>query len=291
MPRIMLVGVLVLTGLLVLFAVAVPFIVSENRERTGHHVVEYSVRISSDTSLDNLTLLLPLASVSGSSRPGEDLVSGSGYGVPPGWNMTLEWYNGSPMLKLTDVQFVPERVPYPVPIDEDDGGNETRLQESVTVQPIARAATVIVQDTLQGSTFRVRIEPESGGATAVRESPVLRPVEFGVREMIVAMIDTRDPFGAEPLLEPKEDLHETGCSNPGTKTTRCFAYTSPVYISYRSDGPADLVISVSVHGSNEWWELGWSSNSYTDRVIASPFEGQEGWVTAEGVLITGNGRY
>lgn len=290
-PRILFAGVLLITGLLLLFAVAVPFLLAENRERTGHHVIGYSVRISSDTPLDNLTLLLPLPSVNGTSVAGKGLAYGSGYGVPEGWNMTLERQNGSQFLKITGAQFMPERAPYPVPADEGSGENGPHPQDNLTIQPIPLATKSLVTDSRNGSGYAVGIGPDANATIAVRELPVLRPVEFGVREMMADTIETRDPFGAEPLLEPKENLRETGCTTPVPKTARCFAYTSPVYIDYQSDGPADIEISVSVHASNEWWELGWSSNSYTDRVFVSPTEGRKGWVTADGSLLTGNGRY
>jgi len=199
--------------------------------------------------------------------------------------------NGSQFLKITDAQFTPERAPYPVPTDEDAGENGSRLQENLTIRLIPLAKKSLVTDSRNGSGYAVRIGPDANATMAVRELPVLRPVEFGVREMIADTIETRDPFGAEPLLEPKENLRETGCTTPVPKTARCFAYTSPVYIDYRSAGPSDIEISVSVHASNEWWELGWSSNSYTDRIFVSPMGGRKGWVTAEGNLMTGNGRY
>lgn len=290
MPRILFTGALLVTGLLLLFAVAVPFVLSENRERTGHHVIEYSVRISSDTTLENLTLLIPLPSVNGTSTIGEGLAYGSGYGVPEGWNLSLERLNGSQFLKIADAEFVPERAAYPVPIGEDPGENESRLQGKSTIRTIPLATTSVIMNTRNGSAYAVRIGPGVNTTAAACELPILRPVEFGVREMVAATINTRDPFGMEPLLEPKEDLRETGCGTPVTKTARCFAYTSPVYIDYRSDGPSDIEISVSVHASNEWWELGWSSNSYTDRIFVSPPDGK-GWVTADGSLLIGNGRY
>jgi len=281
----------IILALLAYLVITVPAILEENREGTGHHVIEYTIRISSDTSLDNLTLLLPLPTVRGSFPLGDDLVNGSGYGVPPGWNLSLESQNGSPFLKITGAQFVPERTPYPVAIDEDDGENISHLRENFTSRAIPLATTVFDRDTRIGTVYAVRTGEGRNATGTVRNLSVLRPVELGVRRTIATAINTRDPFGSEPLLEPKEDIRETGAVTPVTRTARSFAYASPVYLDYRSDKPAKIEISVSVLGSNEWWELGWSSNSYTDRIFASLPDGGRGWVRAEGFLVTGNGRY
>ncbi len=291
MARILFAGALLITGLLLLFAVAIPFVLNENRAMTGHHVIEYSVRISSDTALENLTLLLPVPSGNGISSMGHGLAYGSGYGVPGGWNLSLERQNGSQYLKITDAQYIPERAAYPVPISQDAMKNGSHPQDNLTIRTIPLATTSVVSDTRNGSVYTTWIGPGANATMAARDLPVLRPVEFGVREMVDATITTRDPFGVEPLLEPKVDLHETGCGVPVTKTARCFAYTSPVFIGYNSSEPADIEVSVSLHASNEWWELGWSSNSYTDRITINSAQGKKGWMTAEGVLMTGNGRY
>jgi len=283
-------GILI-AGLLIFVLAALPVVVNESRERTGHHIFDYTVRISSDTPLENLTLILPLPSVHDSSSLGKDLINGSGYGIPPGWNMTPGWWNGTPMLKVTDVQFMPERAPRPVPTNEDEGETGPRGQETITIQPIGLATAGISPGTRNGSAYSIRIEQGTNGTAVVRELPVLRPVEFGIRDTITTTINTRDPFGTEPLLYPKENLHETICDNPVTETARCFTCTSPVYIDYRSAEPADIEISVSLYAGNEWWEPGWSGNSYTDRIIATLQDDEKGWVKAEGTIVTGNGRY
>jgi len=106
-------------------------------------------------------------------------------------------------------------------------------------------------------------------------------------------IDTRSPFGKEPLLEPKYNLTGIHCGfpHPEDMQVSCSRYTIPLYCSYTAEDNATLSIEVLMEGENTWWLGGWTGNSYSDRVNIN-FKGpQDGWNTAEGSFIYGLGRY
>lgn len=277
-------GILILAVLLILVFIAIPWMVNENRIRTGHHVTGYDIRISSDSDLKNLTLFLPVPSADGSySHHGEEIARGLGYNVPAGWNLSVVYAEGSPMLKVSGPGLVPERTGYPVPTHEETGQIGTQLYPAPEVKPIPLATMTIIRADEENA---VRISP--GGIT---RAPVIRPVTFGIRKTVNQWIDTRNPVGAEQLLYPKGPVSSVSCKSPYSETSRCYTYPSRIYVNYSSNENPDIDVTITLTGINEWWEMGWTTNSYTDRISTSPLRGQQGWITAEGDLRTGNGRY
>lgn len=46
-----------------------------------------------------------------------------------------------------------------------------------------------------------------------------------------------------------------------------------------------------MNGRNEWWIYGWKYNDYSDGISVRLSGPQEGWIQAEGKLVTGDGVY
>ncbi|MFO7967309.1 MAG: hypothetical protein R6U44_06900 [Archaeoglobaceae archaeon] len=111
-------------------------------------------------------------------------------------------------------------------------------------------------------------------------------------------INTANPHGNEPVLNPKYDLTRTECSFPhgGDQPLKCYQYRSAMFINYGSESngsnvsDAGLNVSVTFEGSNSWWIYGWNGNEYRDRIYFT-VEGDEGWFESEGQLIAGQGSY
>jgi hypothetical protein len=62
-------------------------------------------------------------------------------------------------------------------------------------------------------------------------------------------------------------------------------------LSFDADDDNVLTISFEFQGRNEWWVLGWQSNSYFERV-RHEFKGAcNGTYPVKGILVTGEGVY
>ncbi|HMA05415.1 MAG TPA: hypothetical protein VKO45_05755 [Methanomicrobiales archaeon] len=225
--------------------------------RTGSesHEFQYRVSISTESTLENVTLLLPVPFVYHTSSLGEALVKGEGYGIPPDWRLSLEWVNDTPMMRIFAGKIEPEYHGYPIPLEQGS-------------TPIAT--------------------PPPAATAYSNETPVLIPLDFGITQTVQRSIDTQNPINREPMLSNPELLKPIPCQNqPG----RCYQYLVPVYVRYSSVEAGNLTISISDGGMNQWWVLGWSGNSYGDTVEVIPKDTRQGWIQAEGILSTGLGRY
>jgi hypothetical protein len=269
----------------------IPFLVHENRARTGLHELDYHIMVRSSSTLENLTLLVPAPSVNGGEDMAPDLLQGSWYGIPSGTRVSRVREHGGLMTMIMVPRFVPEHQGSPVSIPEEGRasspaergpatrGDDDRLPMETAVQSIENVPVSIAT---AGTAEFTR-----GASLAT----VVIPVQVGARHMVERTIETRYPFGHEPLLQGSENLVPVECSLPGTVTTRCYTYVSRVSIDHGSPGPVEMDIVVTVSGRNEWWELGWSGNSYTDRVSAHLDGEKTGWIPADGAIRTGDGHY
>lgn len=280
-------AILIITGILLMEGI------HQNQVASGHHVTEYTIRVSPDTPISNLTLVLPSPATDGSSSLGGDLVSGRGYTVPTGWNISLEYIHGSPMIRIVAPGSIAGPTGSPVTLHDDRVESGARLPSGQVIRPIPLATTMFAPPAAGKEPIAIRLKQVPGSNASVVSSPgrIPRTVEFGAREMTGRMIDTRDPIGSAPLLYPKGPLNAT-TPGPVPATGRNYAYTSPAYVDYTSDEPVEIEISASVTGINEWWDLGWwSSNLYSDRITVRCTGGEKGWVTAQCLLRTGIGQY
>ncbi len=227
------------------------------RNESESHGYHYQVSLSTESRLENVTLILPVPFIDNSSPLGEALVRGEGYGIPPGWRLALEYMNSTPMLKIEAGAIIPEYHGYPLPLEE----GQTPVQ---TPPPAVTAYS--------------------------EETPVLMPLQFGISQVVERSIDTRDPIGREPLLSLPELVRSASCPDlPGSGA--CHHYPAQVFVRYASGGPGNITLSISSGGVNQWWLGGWTGNSYDDWIDVTLERDQQGWIPAEGLLSTGEGRY
>ena len=227
------------------------------RKESEYHELRYRVVISTESVLENITLLLPVPLIHNDSLLGEALVKGEGYGIPPDWRLSLEQVNDTPMLKIFAAKIVPEYHGFPIPIEP----GSTPMQ---TPPPTATAYS--------------------------KDTPVLIPLEFGIAQRVQRSIDTQNPFNREPLLTYPELVKSIPCRGPSLPG-RCYQYMAPIYVQYSSSEAGNLTMTISSGGMNQWWEGGWSGNSYEEAIEVTLENNQQGWIQGEGFLSTGSGRY
>ena len=247
----------ILIVIFIVVAAGVSFLWDQSCRASERHDYTYEIGLSYNTTIENVTLLVPVPELNGTPVIAVSLVNGTGYGVPADWNLSIEDVNGTPMLAIRAARMVPEYHAYPLPVEPG-------------ASPLP-------------------VTPQPGNEYSA-ETPVLAPINLAVMIPGNRTIDTREPLGKEPVLYPD------GQFIPADRTTAAYqgdAYLHrvPVYVRYISDRPADIGIRVSIEGVNSIWRGGWLSNVYTDRVVIELNNGAQGWVEGEGTLTTGAGVY
>jgi hypothetical protein len=221
------------------------------------HDLSYSIELSVNTTIDNVTLLVPVPELNRTPLLAGSFVNGTGYGMPKDWNFSIVIIQGAPMLSITASKIIPEYHGYPIPIE---------LGKTPEQTPVPMTTEYSI------------------------ETPVLTPIVCVVIESRPGTIDTRNPVGREPVFFPEEQFTPmTGTSNgfQGVK----YLHNVPLYITYTSDRPANLSIRVAIEGVNSIWRGGWLSNGYSDSVFLVLNSSTQGWVESEGTLVTGEGVY
>jgi len=221
----------------------------------------YEVSLTTDAVLRNVTLILPLPVHNGTSVVGESLSGGGGYGVPDGWNLSVRRQNGTPMLVVAADNITPIYAPLPIAVTP---GEETGETVTITYSSEYSGTTPILLPYEIGAT----VEAGSTYYTADREP---------------GPIDTKHPLENEPVLSPKENIMPAADG-------KGYTYGCPLYLSCDAPAGANLTVVIRFSGTNEWWLLGWSYNTYTDLILAE-IPAEEGWRSVGGTLATGEGRY
>jgi hypothetical protein len=219
--------------------------------QSERHTYFYSIELSYNTTIENVTLFLPVPELNTTPLFMTSLLDKTAYGVSPDWNLSVVWENGTPMLAIRAARMVPEYQGYPIAIEP-----------GVSVLP----------------TTRVPGHEYSG------DTPVLMPVTVAVMETSMSKIDTRHPIGHEPLFFP------VGVFAPGSNFPT-YDHSVPVYIRYTSEHPVVISLRVSLYGSNGIWRGGWVSNTYSDTFFLEIADGEQGWIEGEGKLITAEGLF
>lgn len=228
--------------------------------RPLRHAYSYDVSIAVDRPIDDLVLRIPLPSVNDSSELGEELANGTNYGVRPDWTVAVVEVNGTSLLEIRALRFLPEYRGTPIPLIPGAG------PPSVTQAP-----------------------PATGRSGS---NPILMPYSLGASITVNRSVETRDPAGREPLLGGGTALAPADCSLPGQGVgVHCYRHPVATFVEYRADAPTNISIGVRVTGSNEWWRGGWISNRYTDSVLVEFPGGLRGWTTPDAVLTAGEGVY
>ena len=226
------------------------------RRSEGHHYF-YSIDLSYTTTIGNVTLFLPVPELNNTPMLITSLLNGTAYGVPADWDLSVVSENGSPMLAIRATRMVPEYHGYP--------------------EAIEPGTTVITTTLVPGHEY-------------TSDTPVLVPVTIAVMETSESKIDTRNPFGHEPLFFPGGTFTPEPCIAP-ICNGQMYNHPVPVFISYTSERPVVVSLRVSVSGSNSIWRGGWQSNTYTDSVYLEITNATQGWIEGEGKLVSGEGVY
>lgn len=223
--------------------------------QSENHQYHYSVDLSTTTTIENVTLVLPVPELNNTPMFIASLLNKTAYGVSPDWDLTVAEENGTPMLAIRAPRLVPKYHGYPIAIEP-----------GTTVLPT----------------------PLVPGHEYSPDTPVLMPVTIAVMEMSGSVINTRSPVGNEPLFFPKGAFTPGSCVRPVCDGI-AYDHPVPVYISYTAERPVVISLRVSIQGSNSVWRGGWLSNSYTDSVVIEVTGGRQGWIAGNGKLITAQG--
>jgi hypothetical protein len=246
---------LVLIALVFFALMSYPF--DKMASQSERHMYQYSIDLSYDTTIENVTFYLPVPERNTTPFFIESLLNRTAYGVSPDWNLSIVYENGTPMLAIQAARMVPEYHGYPI-----------RIEPGVSVLP-----TTLVP-----------------GHEYSSDTPILQPVSIGVMELSTSAINTRSPVDHEPVFFPR------GVFTPGTSISPVYNgpvydHPVPVYIRYTSERPATISFRIGIHGSNMIWKGGWESNSYSDSVVLEIANDTQGWVMGKGKLSTADGVY
>jgi hypothetical protein len=235
----------VILAAVLLFALAA-YRFDQISRQSERHTYFYDIEISYNSTIGNVTLFLPVPEQNHTPFFVTSLMDKTAYGVSPDWNLSIVYENGTPMLAIRAARMVPEYHGYPIAIEPGAGILPTTL---------------------------------APGHEYSGDTPVLMPVTVAVMETGMAEINTRHPFGHEPLFFPD------GVFTPAPDFPS-YDHQVPVYIAYTSEQPVAISLHVSVHGSNGIWKGGWVSNTYSDTVALEITDATRGWIAGEGQLIT-----
>jgi len=241
--------ILALIVLAVIFFAGVTLQFDKSSRQSERHTYIYTIDLSYNTTIENVTLLLPVPELNTTPFFVTSLLNGTAYGVSPDWNLSIVSENGTPMLAIRTDRMVPEYHGYPIAIEPG-----TRVLPTTLVP----------------------------GHEYSAHTPVLMPVTVAVMETGASEINTRHPVGHEPVFFPN------GVFTPGSNFPT-YSHPVPVYIRYTSEKPVALSLRVSIYGSNGIWRGGWVSTTYSDSVTLEIANGKQGWVEGEGQLITAEG--
>jgi hypothetical protein len=249
--------ILVFVLLAVVFFAFVAWQFDQSARQSERHKYSYTIEFSYNTTIDNVTFILPVPELNNTRFFTESLLNGTAYGVSPDWNLSLVNRNGTPMLAIKAARMVPDYHGSPIAIEPGESPLPTTLVP---------------------------------GHEYTSDTPVLMPVTIAVMETSMSAIDTHEPVGREPVFFPGGNFIP-GSSVTSLGSGSAYDHRIPVYINYTSEHPADIWLRVSVTGTNEIWRGGWESNTYSDSVFVEIADGSKGWTDGEGKLITAEGIY
>jgi hypothetical protein len=226
--------------------------------QSERHKYSYTIEFSHNTTIDNVTFILPVPELNNTPFFTESLLNGTAYGLSPDWALSLVNENGSPMLAIKSARMVPDYHGSPIAI------------EPGATSPLP-------------TTF-------IPGHEYTSDTPILMPITISVIDMSTSGIDTRTALGNEPVFFPQGNFIH-GSSVTPLSGGSVFNHSVPMYINYTSERPAGIWFRVSVTGNNMIWRGGWQSNIYSDSVFIEINDGTKGWFDGEGKLITAEGVY
>jgi hypothetical protein len=237
--------------LVVLFIAWTAYLFDQSAARSERHDYSYLLELSYNTTILNVTFLIPVPELNQTPFLMETILNKTAYGISPDWNCSLVRENETPMLVITAARLVPEYHGYPIAIEP---------------------GTSILPTTLvPGNEYSA-------------DTPILVPVSIAVMEPVDREINTSNPQGHEPLFFPDGMFIQGSCTLPCAG--QVYDHHVPVYIWYTAEHPVSLSLRVSVSGTNSAWRGGWTSHGYSDTVVIETVDDTRGWIAGEGRLFT-----
>lgn len=273
--KVLIAMVILVVLLFVSIAVFIGFL-GQSAAENSESVYIYELKLSTTGPLENAALLIPVPSYyNPDSGTNETVLNMSLVGFThfdsDNISARIEKVNGVPMLNISADRIDPLYKNRIEPIAIMPGENESDLP-----QP-----THIYSDRYS------------------EETPVLVEMELHMYNNDPGHeIATRMPIGNEPLFMPYRIVSTFSSSggfmgegyyvSPGSSG---FVVEVPFILSYDADDENVLTISSEFQGINQWWVLGWRSNSYRERVRHEFIGECSDTYPVKGVLITGEGVY
>ena len=100
--------ILALILLAVVFFTWVTWQFDQATRQSERHNYYYTIDLSYNTTIENVTLFLPVPELNNTPFFTESLLNKTAYGVPPDWDLSLVNENGSPMLAIRAARMVPD---------------------------------------------------------------------------------------------------------------------------------------------------------------------------------------
>ncbi|MDN7024238.1 hypothetical protein FGU65_04925 [Methanoculleus sp. FWC-SCC1] len=268
--------VLVAVGaLVVLFVIAAVLLLGATAAESAESVYSYELKLSTSGPIDNAVLLIPLPSYPdpafGTNVTPVNLSRVSFTNVDRrNISVRIEDVAGVPMLNLSADRITPVYENRIVPIAIMPGQNESELPKP----------THVYSDRYSD------------------ETPLLVEMELRMYDAGVGHeIDTRMPIDSEPLFMPYRVVGDLNASAGRIDDTYVSAGSSgyvvevPFILSFDAADDNVLTISTEFQGTNQWWVMGWQSNSYHERVRHEFSGACNGTYPVRGILVTGEGVY
>lgn len=264
--------VILILIMVVFFVITIGFFsitASENKESL--YICE--ITLSTSETIENATLLIPVPSyynqISGRNETILNLREAGIKNIDT-TNITLaiEYVNKVPMLRISAEKITPTYRNHIKPIMIMPGQNESELPPT----PTYTYSNSYSEDT---------------------PVPVKMEIYFS-RRNTDNEINTGDPAGSEPLFMPYRIVEEFRTENnteygeyyiPGGSSG--YITETPFILSYEAEDSNNLSISTEIQGINQWWVLGWQSDSYKERIRNTFTGGANGTYLVTGILITG----
>ncbi|MDK2891488.1 MAG: hypothetical protein PWR21_2120 [Methanoculleus sp.] len=264
----------ILAAILFVFIALTAVILGQSSAESFRSTYHYELTISTSGPIEDAILLIPLPSRydpdTGTNVTPVDLSRASFSNFDSDISVRIEHVDGVPMLNISADRIDPVYKNRIEPIPIMPGQNESELPEP----------THVYSDRYS------------------EETPVLVDMELYMLDSNPDReINTRTPVGAEPLLAPYRIVGNLSGSggpvddyyvSPGSSG---YVVEVPFILSFDADDDNVLSISSEFLGRNEWWVLGWQSNSYHER-LRHEFKGAcNGTYPVKGILVTGEGVY
>ena len=256
-------------GIIFSFVIGIGLIMdlSEPEKDSFEHKVTYTADLKSNNTLENVTVLLPYPDDKEFRRSVK--LNASNVSIHNDWNATISQVNttNGTMLKASIEKFVPET------------GRERFERE-------------INESEIEGDTeIRRKIKSEE-----VNNSKFNDYVSYS----LIIDLTYNNSIKTRRGLEIGPNIASHRSSTPGCGSfyeENCFNSSTQIFLSYDAENNTAVDLSLSLEGRNSWWNLGWSSNSfsqnfytgfYDDSKVIGP---QNDWIKLEGRERQSQGSY